>query len=333
MTPQLPNYSVALCTHNGETFIREQLESIFTQLFLPIEIVLSDDASTDATIDVAKTVISEFNQRSLDASAHIRLIILSNHKPLGVVKNFEQALKATSSEFVMLCDQDDIWEPTKSIELLEILRNNKHFQFVFSDAQLVDSRNVALKTTAFGALNISRKEISEMHAEELFNIFLRRNLATGATVMLKRELINTALPFPSSWVHDEWLAIVAAAMGAATFTTKRLTRYRQHSTNQIGLKRRGIRHHVGRLIFPRGDRNKILFERAKDLSEHPFVSTLDPDKQAKISEKLNHEIIRSSLPVNRFKRIIPVFQEAKLGRYRDYGLGMLDILRDIVQPE
>ena len=94
-----------------------------------------------------------------------------------------------------------------------------------------------LGTTLFAALGVTAAERAEVAAGRGFDALLRRNLATGATTMLRRRCATVALPIPPGWIHDEWLAIVAAATGRTAIVDAALTDYRQHGGNQIGARR------------------------------------------------------------------------------------------------
>jgi len=91
--------SVALCTYNGELYLREQLESILKQTFPPDEIIICDDGSTDTTIKI----LEEFRRKSF-----IPVKVYYNKENLGVSKNFEKAISLCSGDIIFLSDQDDV---------------------------------------------------------------------------------------------------------------------------------------------------------------------------------------------------------------------------------
>src|SRR4030095_7340214 len=80
-----------------------------------------------------------------------------------------------------------------------------------SDASLVDAELAPLGNTLFHALEVQRAELEAIAQGRAFDVFLRRNLVTGATTVFRRSLLDAALPFSDAWVHDEWLAAIAAA--------------------------------------------------------------------------------------------------------------------------
>lgn len=325
------NISVAMCTYNGAAYIQQQLESILRQSVLPAQIVISDDGSSDGTIEN----IESFWEKQLHHNASlasIQMTIIRNAASLGVTKNFEQALRACVHPLIALCDQDDVWMPSKLEELSNLFNQDDELLLVFTDSRLVDADGAPLGYTSFGTLGVSKAEKKAFEEGNGSTVLLKRNLATGATVMLKKTLLHIATPFPSDWVHDEWLALVSSFAGKILMSEECLIDYRQHGKNQIGMKKPGLRHYIGRLIFPRSERNAKLFVRAEQMSKHRFFQSNNPDAFIAASGKLSHEVARQGLPQARIKRIKLVLHEMRTGRYHDFGLGYQDIARDLIQP-
>ncbi|MGK2854110.1 MAG: glycosyltransferase family 2 protein, partial [Microbacteriaceae bacterium] len=222
--------SVALCTHNGAAFIAEQLASILAQTRLPDQLVISDDASTDDTVALIHRIIA-------GAAASIRIDVTRNTEALGVTANFQQALEACSGDLIALCDQDDTWMPDRLAVLGERFDADPELLVLGSDATIVDADGSSRGFGLFEALDISAREFAEVHHGDSFAALLRRNLFTGATMMIRADLVSAASPFPGEWVHDEWLAIVGAATGKVDLLEVPLIGYRQHGANQIGARR------------------------------------------------------------------------------------------------
>jgi len=105
--------SVAMCTYNGEQYLQEQLDSIIAQTRLPNEVVVCDDGSTDATLQI----LDEFQE-----TAPFPVRIYRNGTRLGPTKNFEKAIKLCSGNVIALSDQDDVWMPHKLERLEEVLK-------------------------------------------------------------------------------------------------------------------------------------------------------------------------------------------------------------------
>ena len=98
-----PLISIALCTYNGERFVREQLDSLVNQTYKNIEIIAVDDHSSDQTFAILENYKSKFK--------NIRTF--QNNANLGFRKNFEKALRECTGEYIALSDQDDVWRLDK----------------------------------------------------------------------------------------------------------------------------------------------------------------------------------------------------------------------------
>lgn len=340
--------SVALGTHNGAAYLGEQLASILGQTRPVDEIVLSDDASRDDTVALAERLIAAHRA---SRGAAPGLVVLRNESPLGVTANFEQALAAASGDLIALCDQDDVWRADRIERALAALADRPGAELVASDARLVDGDGAPIGLRLFETLGIDARTIARLERTP-FDELLHRNLLTGATMLVARGLVERARPFPASWVHDEWLAIVAASGGGIAVVADELVDYRQHGSNQIGVTKLNLDGRLGRLRMPRTERNARLLARATDLAErlpgiaaayqakverrpdasaHP-ASIAAATAAAAAADKLEHERARSGLPRVRVARLAPVLREWRTGRYARYGRGAQDVLRDLVQP-
>ena len=102
-----PMVSIAMCTYNGEKWLRAQLDSILSQTYTNLELVIIDDGSRDRTIDIIKEY----------AAGDPRIKYHVNAETLGYNRNFEKALRLCSSDLIAISDQDDIWQPHKIMSL------------------------------------------------------------------------------------------------------------------------------------------------------------------------------------------------------------------------
>jgi glycosyltransferase involved in cell wall biosynthesis len=323
--------SVALCTYNGERFIGRQVASILEQTRQADEVVLSDDASADGTVAIA---VEAFEEARRQGRAVPELVVLRNPEPLGVTANFESALAACTGELIVLSDQDDEWEPEKLHRIEEAFAARPGLLFLHSDAQLIDDAGAAVGGTLFGALEVGEAERAAVHSGAAFGVFLRRNLATGAASALARELVVLSRPFPPEWVHDEWLAVQAAARERLDLTERVLTRYRRHDANQIGAGDPTLRHKISRVLGTRGDRNLRLASRSAVLRDRLAEAEDVPRGYvAAAAAKAEFERTRAELPASRLRRFVPTLRLALSGDYGRYASRRrLDIIRDLLQP-
>lgn len=320
--------SVALCTHNGARFVGEQLRSIVAQTTPPDEIVLSDDASTDDTVAIATSLVGSLALPGLD------FIVVRNPVALGVTANFENAIRATTGEMIVLSDQDDLWHPDRLSAALREFASRPDLDLLFSDARLVDAAGTDLQRSLFDVLEVTEHDLAALHRGDGFSVFIRRNVATGATVMFRRRLLDVALPFPSGWVHDEWLAILAATIGQLDALADRLIDYRQHGSNLIGVDYPTFRRKVQRALESRGDRNARLATQFAQLAERlDSLGAIVPERMRQLARaKAAFEAEREALPATRARRVAPILAANRQGWYSRFSSqGRLDMVRDLLQ--
>jgi glycosyltransferase involved in cell wall biosynthesis len=322
----MTSISVALATFNGEQFIAEQVRTILTQTRRPDELVVADDGSTDSTLDIIR--------RSHDALGEgVTLRILEPGDRLGVTKNFERAVVACTGELIVLSDQDDAWHEDRLEVASASFERRPGLLLQHADADLVAGDGSPLGLGLLEALWVSDAERNEIATGRAFEANLRRNLVTGATVMFSASLLESALPFPESWVHDEWLAIIAAATGEVELLDAPLIDYRQHGGNQIGASKPTLRYRIGRMLEERGDRYERLARRAAALAERLETLPVAPDRLAAARDRARFDQVRAGLPRRRLARLGPVLREHRAGSYRRLSSqGTLDVIRDLLQP-
>lgn len=326
-----PAISVALCTYNGARFIRRQLASILAQTLPAAQLVVSDDGSTDATVAIVE---EELRAHRASGAPTPELVLLRNAQPLGVTRNFEQALQACTGELIALSDQDDEWEADKLERMAAFFASRPGLALLHTDAVLIDDAGMPVGGTLFGVLEVSDAERAAVHSGRAFEAFVRRNLVTGATAMIDRGLLELALPFPPEWVHDEWLAVQAAARERLDLSERPLTRYRRHDENQIGAGDPTLTHKISRVLGRRGDRNRQLAVRSRLLADRLATAEgVSTEYRALAERKAEFEEARAALPENRLRRALPVLRLALAGGYpRLASRGWLDVLRDLLQP-
>jgi glycosyltransferase involved in cell wall biosynthesis len=323
-----PDISVAMCTYNGAEYIVEQLESMAAQTLLPAEIVVSDDGSTDGTIALFKQTWERLAEHSSELRK-VTLTVLVNKSSLGVTKNFEHAISNTTKPYIFLADQDDLWFPTRlEVEAAKLAGGAG---FVFGDAQLINSSGEPLGHSLFEALALKPSERSGIKTDPV-SVLIKRNIVTGATVAFSSTVFEKAAPFPEGWVHDEWLAMVAALAGEKFAVTEALIGYRQHDANQIGVKKNTMNTRLAKLRAEGAERNARLLTRITSLAERAPELGVSESEMKLIASSLNFQEARSAYPRNRAIRWIPVLGQALTGRYFRVSNGARDVLRDLVQP-
>lgn len=220
--------SVALCTYNGELYIREQLQSIFSQTQKVDEIIICDDVSTDNTVKIVQ---------DLQATVHIPIKIYINSQNIGSLKNFQKAINLCSNEIIFLADQDDLWEKEKVQVFVRYFMQNPDIDVISSSGNLYDGKNIVTDRTSVWDIPVFLQDIGIMRPNYFEIISSISNIATGATMALRKSFRDKIfeLPVINNMHHDEWIALIAARKDRYLFITEKLTNYRVHKNQQVGI--------------------------------------------------------------------------------------------------
>lgn len=218
--------SIALCTYNGEKFLKKQLDSILEQTTIVDEIVVCDDGSKDNTVSILNAY--------KEAHPHIFKIFI-NEKNLRSVKNFEKAMSLCSNEIIFLCDQDDLWIPEKVEIFLKHFKENTEISVIASNGFGINDNGEILDViTIWDVIGFLRKRNYKLDYYEILNI--TGNVATGATMAVKKEFLPKILPFPQikEFHHDEWIALISSLEKKFDFLDEKTIYYREHDNQQVG---------------------------------------------------------------------------------------------------
>lgn len=228
--------SVAIAAYNGEKYIYKQLQSICEQTIKPDEIVISDDNSTDGTVDIIKN----FKEKYFD----IEFKIIRNNSGKGFAKNFINAILNTSGDFIFLSDQDDIWNLNK-IEEYILCINKYQTKLVFSDVNYIDvNDHDIVKKFVFNSKfsfyidsSILQKEYIQY---DFGNVAKNLNLP-GMTFAFASDLRDQITELCKSDLlsnityHDVLISYLGVRSCPIIYINKKLVNYRLHSGNSIGI--------------------------------------------------------------------------------------------------
>ncbi len=220
--------SVAMCTYNGALFVREQLDSILAQEYLPDELVVCDDCSEDDTLLI-------LNRFAAIAPFEVRVVV--NKRNLGFIQNFENCLLLCTGDIIFLADQDDIWEKDKVRVIVDYFERNTDSDVVFTNASIINDASVVLETgDLWDRISFSGKEQSLKMVEHML---IKGCIVTGATMAFRKEILQEQLPFfdTSLFLHDALIANKAALYDGLGYINKYLTRYRLHTAQAAGIKK------------------------------------------------------------------------------------------------
>lgn len=253
---------ILMAVYNGEKYIEEQLLSIINQSYKDWRLIISDDCSTDRTIEILK-----YYQQLYFG----KIVIHENNISSGSAKNnFYKLLDYTSSQYIMFSDQDDVWKSNKiAVTYNKILEMEKKYG---NEMPLLVHTDLCVVDNELNVINGSLFSMQEMDCNrDKLNNLLIENVVTGCTIMVNRPLLNLIYEKPqNSLMHDMWLALIAAAFGKIGFVSESTILYRQHSNNSVGAKNVGSWHYYKDKLMSRKDIHAVLIAQYKQADE--FVS-------------------------------------------------------------
>jgi GT2 family glycosyltransferase len=205
--------SACMAAYNGGVFVEAQLQSILAQLKPSDEVVIVDDGSTDDTIT------------RIAAIGDPRIRLFRHTKNMGVVATFEDALRSAMGEILFLCDDDDVWAPTKMRRFLEVFQSRPDVEIVTSRVQMIDEQDRPLPNSQ---INRGGRFLPGFWR----NLF--KNHYQGSAMAIRASLLGRVLPFPArtTFLHDAWIGTRNELLGGqAAFIDEDLLLYRRHLKN------------------------------------------------------------------------------------------------------
>ena len=205
--------SVCMTTHNGEKYLKEQVDSILVQLNEGDELIVSDDGSLDGTLEI------------LESYKDARIRILHHKKKTTQIynfcyttHNFENALRNAKGDIIFLADQDDVWLDGKVKKMVDKLQK---CAIVLSDCSFVDTNLVILTS--------SKIQFEKVKIGAFRNLY--KNGYLGSSIAFHRYILDSALPFPKNVPHDLWIGLVGGHIGRFDILPVVTMLYRRHDAN------------------------------------------------------------------------------------------------------
>ena len=229
-----PSVDILLATYNGGPYLAELLGSLKAQTYGDWTLLVRDDGSEDNTLDVLKDF----------ADRRIRLL-KDERTRLGPCGSFSELLRRSTADYVMFCDQDDVWLPEKiALTMKRMLEAESAYKgkpvMVHTD-MLVADRNLNILSRSFWDYQRLNPELVSL------NRILMLNIATGCTMMINKKLRElTSIP-KAALIHDWWIALVASAFGRIERVDSPTMLYRQHGKNDTGAVRYSVGYFIKRI--------------------------------------------------------------------------------------
>lgn len=246
---------ILLATYNGDKYIANQIDSIVSQSYGEWRLLIHDDGSSDQTIDIIKEY-----QRKYPAKI---FFIDDGIKSLGAKDNFAHLMTLSTSDYIMFCDQDDIWHHDKIALSLELITRKETIVGksapvgIFTDLKIVGEDLRPIAESMWAHLNVSPK------LAESIKLLAIRNCIVGCTMMINRYALKLSLPIPKEAVmHDWWIGLVILKNNGYLLSLEQPTAlYRQHGSNAVGAKKFSIKERI---------RNSVKLSKFLDDQEQIF---------------------------------------------------------------
>lgn len=291
--------SIVLATYNGGKYLNEQLDSIYASEGLDSlvdEIVISDDNSTDNTLEIINSYMGK--------QPKIRLV--KNSRKGGVISNFMHGLSFAKNDLIMFCDQDDVWLPNKIKSMhSEIVSMESSFSkdiplLAFSDLSVVDDKLNLMDASFIQYHNI--KFETAVNIEQL----ILNNIAPGCVTIVNRKLVETAnIEVTDDWImHDWWFMLVAASFGKINFVNESLMLYRQHGNNVVGSNRDNTLKKIINLSATIEKYKISLCERKKQADRLLLLEHLPRMSDKKIRKVLSSKFMLSKYECSKKRKLL-----------------------------
>ena len=215
---------ILLSTYNGEKYLKEQIDSIFSQKNVEIKLLVRDDGSNDNTLSILHDYKTCLNDK----------IEIIEGKNIGWRKSFFRLLDHASKhyrqyKYFAFSDQDDIWLPNKIERALHMFHSS------------LDQPSLYCSNLYYYKDGVNHGLIRNYSVIPTYKNCLVRNHVTGCTIVFNRELLDIIGKNPPqiNIAHDYWMYMVAQLCGKVIIDDEAFILYRQHDNNQIGF-RKGI---------------------------------------------------------------------------------------------
>ena len=266
--------SACVITYNSSRTVVETLDSIYAQTYPRLELIISDDCSTDDTVEVCRKWLETHKDRFEDAS------IIRMEKNGGIAANLNFVIRATKGEWLKSIAGDDLLMPNCISDNMEFVSHNENDGVIFSNVRefYVDAQGNRVLTDNYQPAE-SAKQYYGKTAEEQYNRILSVCFTPSNSVFWKRS-VAVSHPFPEQYPYNEddphWLHLTKEGIKLSYFDkTTVLYRVGDSVSKGSGKQFVGEKYHYSRLAYLYSDRyfelQKRDPERARQLQKEYFL--------------------------------------------------------------
>ena len=220
---------ILLTTYNTKPeYLKQQIDSILSQTYKNINLLISDDASTNQEIG---QILKEYENKDK------RITLYMQKQNLGYNKNFEFLLKQSTAGYIMFADHDDIWYPQKVEKSVEKIKE-KDVDMVYVNANQINEQGTIINQDYF-----KYKNVPLINGKN--KLAISRCIGIGCSQIITKAIKEKMLPFTDKVIAHDWLASFLANEGKGmAYIQEPLFGYRLHENNVFG--GRSFQQNIGR---------------------------------------------------------------------------------------
>ncbi len=216
----LPSISVIFLSYKQEAYVREALRAVLTQDLPEYEVVIGDDASPDGTRRIIEEEVAAYRGRA-------RIILLPPAPNVGVIRNFNRCVAASSGDILVAAAGDDVSHPTRLRRIAEFFRDHPGCTAHYSNARVTDAAGEVLRPTWYHHQGV----LLRSYGPGLNHLFQGVQFC-GATASYRAKVLRDFPPMTgATGGEDAPLLIRSLLLGSAAVDSEILLDWRWHGAN------------------------------------------------------------------------------------------------------
>jgi alpha-1,3-rhamnosyltransferase len=219
------NFSIILTTYNSAKFIVDALESVAQQSFTDFELIVTDDCSTDNTVEIVKTYLQ--NSTSLSNKTKV----IEQEVNIGIAKNENSAISIAQGEWIHVLAGDDALMPDALQNVADFIANNLSANFIHGIAEQYSDDFHEHNFDKILYPDFSKHTVVHLNAKMQYKQLLKGNCIVATTTFFKKEALGKVGFFDETIYNlDDWTTFLNITKSGETFyfIPQILAKYRSH---------------------------------------------------------------------------------------------------------
>ena len=227
----LPSISVIFLSYKQEAYVVAALRAVLEQDLTDYEIIIGDDASPDRTRALIEAELAAYRGRA-------RIVLLPPAPNVGVIRNFNRCVAASTGDILVAAAGDDVSHPTRLRRIAEFFRDHPECYAHYSNARVVDAVGGVLRPTWYHHQDVKFRQFDPRG----FHLYQGVQFC-GATGSYRGDVFRKFSPMPGTTGGEDGPAILRSLLlGSAAIDAEILLDWRWHGANMShGSKPKGLR--------------------------------------------------------------------------------------------